>query len=86
MTEIHPGLRRTVTLRSPSGDSLVRVRLLPAAVGVALALALAPRLTLLATLAALLRRMSLSVDGTPESGPTTATGRPVRHAGSAAPH
>lgn len=62
MTEARTTPTHTVSLRSPSGEAVVRVGVLPAAVGAALALALVPRLTALATLAALLRRMSLSID------------------------
>lgn len=62
MTEARSALSHTVSLRSPSGQPVVSVGVLPAAVATALALALIPRLTALAALAALLRRMSLSVD------------------------
>jgi len=41
----------------------VRVGVLPAALGAVIALALAPRLTALVALAALLRRLSLTLDG-----------------------
>lgn len=63
MTDTSPALSRTLTLRSPSGDAVLRVGVLPAALGTAAALAFVPRLTALAALAALLRRMSLSIDG-----------------------
>ncbi len=63
MTDTRPILSRTFTLRSPSGGPIVRIGVLPAAVGAAVALAFVPRLTALAALAALLRRMSLSIDG-----------------------
>ena len=63
MTDTLPALSRTVTLRSSSGGQVVRVGVVPAAVGAAVALAFAPRLTALAAFAALLRRMSLSIDG-----------------------
>jgi hypothetical protein len=53
--------RRTVTLRAPSGKPVLTLPLVPAAVAAAAALALAPRVTALAALAALLRKMSLSV-------------------------
>jgi hypothetical protein len=62
MIDTRPALSRTVTLLSPSGDPVVRVGVLPAAVGAVLALSFAPRLTALAAFTALLRRMSLSVD------------------------
>jgi hypothetical protein len=63
MTETGSALSHTISLRSPSGQPVVRVGVLPAAVGTAVALAFVPRLTALVALAALLRRMSLSVDG-----------------------
>lgn len=63
MTDTRPILSRALTLRSPSGGPIVRVGVLPAAAGAAVALAFVPRLTALAALAALLRRMSLSIDG-----------------------
>jgi hypothetical protein len=56
-------LSRTLTLRNSSGSPIVRVGVLPAALGAMIALALAPRLTALAALAALLRRLSLTLDG-----------------------
>ncbi len=62
MTQARPALSRTLTLRSPGGDPVLRIGALPAAVGAALALIFAPRLTALAALAALLRRMSLTID------------------------
>jgi len=63
MTDTRPALSRTVTLHSPAGGRVVRVGVVPAAVGAVVALAFVPRLTALAAFAALLRRMSLSVDG-----------------------
>lgn len=62
MNQTRPPLSRTVTLRSADGGPVVRVGVVPAAVGLAAALALAPRLTALAGLTALLRRLSLSID------------------------
>ncbi len=62
MTEVPRALSHTVSLRSPSGEPIVRVGVLPAAVAAAIALAFFPRLTALAALAALLRRLSLSID------------------------
>lgn len=62
MTDTHPALNRTLTLRSSSGTPVARVGVVPAAVGAVVALAFVPRLTALAAFAALLRRMSLSVD------------------------
>ena len=66
MTDPRPALNRTLTrtltLRSPSGSPVVQVGLVPAVVGAVVALAFVPRLTALAAFAALLRRMSLSVD------------------------
>lgn len=58
--------RRTVTLRSSSGKAVLTVPLLPAAVAGAVALAVAPRITALAALAALVRKMSLSMERPPE--------------------
>ena len=70
MTDAAPAPRRTVTLHVPSGKPVVRLPLVPAAACAAVALALFPRVTALAALAALLRRMSLSVDGaTPAVAP-----------------
>lgn len=63
MADTRRSLNRTVTLRSPSGRPLVRVGLLPAALVGLAALAFFPRLTALATLAAWLRRVSLSIGG-----------------------
>jgi hypothetical protein len=63
MTEASRALHHTISLRSPSGEPIVRVGVLPAAVGAAIALAFLPRLTALTALAALLRRLSLSIDG-----------------------
>jgi len=62
MTDTRPALNRTLTLHSPSGSPVLRVGVVPAVVGVVVALAFVPRLTALAALAALLRHMSLSVD------------------------
>ena len=62
MTDTSTTVRRTVTLRSPSGEPVLAVGALPAAAAVVTALALAPRLTALAALAALQHRMSLSID------------------------
>lgn len=58
-------LSRTVVLRSASGQPLVRVGVVPAAVAVAAGLALAPRATAVAGVIALFRRLSLSLDGGP---------------------
>jgi molybdopterin biosynthesis enzyme len=60
-----PGRRRTVTLHSPAGKPVAALPALPAAAVVAAAIALAPRLTALAALAGLMRRMSLTVDEKP---------------------
>jgi hypothetical protein len=62
MTDARPALSRTLTLRSASGNPVVRVGVVPAAAATAVALAFFPRLTALAALAALLRRASLSID------------------------
>jgi hypothetical protein len=62
MTDARNNLRRTVTLRSPSGEPVLTLGALPAAAAAVAALTLAPRLTALAALAALQRRMSLSID------------------------
>jgi len=64
-----PAERRTVTLRSSSGRGLLTVPVLPAALAAAASLALAPRATALAAIGALLRGMSLSIDGVPASPP-----------------
>ena len=61
MTDPAPAPRRTVTLHVPSGKPVVRLPLVPAAACAAAALALFPRVTALAAVAALLRRMTLSV-------------------------
>ena len=63
MPDAASALRHTVTLRAPSGKPVLTVPVLPAAAVAAAALALAPRVTALAALGALLRRMSLSLDG-----------------------
>jgi hypothetical protein len=55
-----------VTLHSSSGKAVLTVPLLPAAVAGAVALAVAPRITALAALAALLQKMSLSMGAPPE--------------------
>jgi hypothetical protein len=55
--------RRTVTLRSASGKPLLTLGALPAAAALAVALALAPRITAAAAVGALVRRLSLSLDG-----------------------
>lgn len=62
MTVAPPALSHTVSLRSASGEPIVRLGVLPAAAGAAIGLAFFPRLTALAALAALLRRLSLSID------------------------
>ena len=72
MPDAAPTLRRTVTLYGPSGKPVITVPVLPAAAAVAAALALAPRITALAALAALLRRMSLSLNGGEPAGPPAA--------------
>ena len=70
MTDAAPAPRRTVTLHIPSGTPVVRLPLVPAAACAAVARALVPRVTALAALAALLRRMRLSVEGaTPTVAP-----------------
>ena len=58
-----PGFR--VALRGPSGDTLVGIEAVPAAVLLAAALAVAPRLTAVAAVAALFRRFSLSFERSP---------------------
>ncbi|MBP1633395.1 MAG: hypothetical protein H6Q11_1683 [Acidobacteria bacterium] len=63
MADTRPALSRTVTLRSPAGQPVMRVGLLPAALAGLAALAFFPRVTALALLAAWLRRLSLSIDG-----------------------
>jgi hypothetical protein len=65
MTDTPSLPRRTVTLASSSGKPLLKVPLLPAAAAAAVALALAPRLTALAAVGALLRRLSLTLNGAP---------------------
>ena len=69
MPDVSPTLRRTVTLQGPSGKPVITVPVLPAAAVAAAALALAPRVTALAALGALLRRMSLSLDGAAPARP-----------------
>lgn len=63
MTHASSAPRRTVTLHAASGKPVLTVPVLPAAVVAATALAVAPRVTALAALAALLRKMTLSWDG-----------------------
>lgn len=63
MTQANAALSRTVTLRAPDGRPLLRVKALPAALGAVAAVALAPRLTALASLGALLRQLSITLDG-----------------------
>jgi hypothetical protein len=58
--------RRTVTLCSSSGKPVLTVPLVPAAVAGVVALAVAPRITALAALAALVQKMSLSTEAPPE--------------------
>jgi len=69
MTDATSTPRRTVTLHSPSGKPVLTLPVVPAAAAAAAALALAPRLTAMAALAALLRKMSLSIDAVPEPRP-----------------
>lgn len=69
MTDAAPAPRRTVSLRSPSGKTVLTLPILPAAAATLAALALAPRLTALAALGALARRMSLTLDGVPALHP-----------------
>jgi len=57
--------RHTVTLLAPSGRPLLTLRALPAVAVAAAALALAPRVTALAALAALARKMSLAIGTEP---------------------
>jgi hypothetical protein len=65
MTAAAARSRRTVTLRSSSGKAVLTVPLLPAAVAGAVALAVAPRITALAALGALVQKMSLSMQAAP---------------------
>ena len=53
---------RNVSLRNPDGEAALTIGLLPAAAAVAAALILAPRLCAAAAIAALFRRMSLSLN------------------------
>jgi hypothetical protein len=53
---------RNVSLRNPDGEAVVTFGLLPAAAAAAAALILVPRLTAVAAIVALFRRMSLSID------------------------
>jgi len=69
MPDASPTPRRTVTLHAPSGKPVIAVPVAAAAAVAAAALALAPRITALAALAALLRKMSLSVDGAAPARP-----------------
>jgi len=66
MTDPAAAPRRTVTLRSPSGKPLLTLRAVPAALAAAAALVVAPRLTAVAALAALARKMTLTIEA-PES-------------------
>ena len=66
MTATAAHSRRTVTLRSSSGKAVLTVPLLPAAVAGAVALAVAPRITAVAALTALVQKMSLSMEAPPE--------------------
>lgn len=65
MTSATTPSRRTLTLRASSGKTVLAVPLVPAAAAGVLALAVAPRITALAVLAALLRKMSLSMEAAP---------------------
>jgi len=65
MTEVPAVLRRTVTLRTSAGKPVVALPAVTAAAAFAATLALAPRFTALAAVAALLRKMSLTLDGAP---------------------
>jgi hypothetical protein len=70
MSDASPAPRRTVTLHAPSGKPMLTLPMVPAAAAAAAALALAPRVTALAALAVLLRKMSLSVgEATPVEPP-----------------
>ena len=69
MPDASPTPCRTVTLHALSGKPVITVPVVAAAALAAAALALAPRLTALAALAALLRKMSLSVDGASPAQP-----------------
>lgn len=72
MTDAAPTPRRTITLRSPSGKPVLTLSVLPAVAAAAAALALAPRLTATVALAALLRKMTLSIDGASRPEPRPA--------------
>ena len=67
MTDAPPHSRRTVTLHASSGKPVLTVPLVPAAAVAAVALALAPRITALAALASLVKKMSLSIEAAPKS-------------------
>jgi hypothetical protein len=69
MPDASAPFRRTVTLHAPSGKPVLTVPVLPAAVVATTALALAPRITALAALIALLRKMSLSLGAAPSRPP-----------------
>jgi hypothetical protein len=55
--------QRRVTLRSASGQGFVSLEPLPAAAVLTAALVIAPRITALAAVGALMARMSITVDG-----------------------
>ena len=58
-------MERTVTIGGPGGSPAVKVKLLHAAVAAAAGVALAPRLTALASIAGLIRGVTVSIDAPP---------------------
>lgn len=55
-------MERTVTIAGPNGSPTVRLKLVHAAAAAAAGVVLAPRLTAAATIAALVRGVSVSID------------------------
>lgn len=64
-----PATDRVVTLRDPDGNAVVELNALSAAAAGALVLLKAPRLVAIGAVAALMRGMSITIDGPAE--PTT---------------
>ncbi len=61
-------MERTVTIGGPNGSPAVKLKLLHAAAAAAAGVVLAPRLTAAASIAALIKGVSVSIDGPAESG------------------
>lgn len=55
-------MERTVTIGGPGGSPAVKVKLLHAAVGAAVAVLLAPRATAIASIAGLVKGVTVSID------------------------